>query len=529
MTYGRRSLAWLGLGVGLFLGCRKESAGRAETVLPPVEPSVLVVRVVDERGPLSGVEVEVTSTRTSFSAGGTSGYLADTQSLRTDEDGWLRVPLRRPGETWPKSLPPRARSFALPSSEEVRVEVVTSEASGARTLAGLVAPGEIHLGDLPLAPMERIAAGRVLDLEGRPVAGARVHFRGPVARLATAQMSSLTLTPGRVTTGAEGDFVVYAPPGERPAPLRLLAREGERLSELVSVDPGAEDVLLRLSSGIGRLEGRLLLDREIPPERLRIGWQGEDLETWEWLEEGEALDDHWVRPDGSFSIRNPAGTYRLQVLLDSDVLAEHDGVRVEAGRTRTDPRLEPIDLRGKLHTFRLTLVPPGPPSSLRGLCLARGMGEPMGCYEHFEGSPTVISVHPRVDVELWVDGFRPTRVPNVHSDETVTLEPGWPIRLVLADHVPLPEPPVSWSVVLIDESPFFHLTRLTFESGEREVRGIATQHGEIELEWIRTEARGDELLESAWGGDREGPAQTIFVADVPDEQEFVLGWGPAPR
>ena len=60
MICGRHLFAWLGLGAWFLCGCGPgKSAGRAETALEHVEPSVLVVRVLDAHGPLSGAEVEV--------------------------------------------------------------------------------------------------------------------------------------------------------------------------------------------------------------------------------------------------------------------------------------------------------------------------------------------------------------------------------------------------------------------------------------------------------------------------------------
>jgi hypothetical protein len=132
-------------------------------------------------------------------------------------------------------------------------------------------------------------------------------------------------------------------------------------------------------------------------------------------------------------------------------------------------------------------------------------------------------------VELWFERFRPVTLEDVDGDRTVTLQRGWPVRLVLMDHVPLPEPPVSWTVVLRDEEIGFFPLRLAFAPGAREARGIVTRTGRFELDWVRVDASGDEVQASAWGGRREGPQQALVVRDATDEQVFEIAWVPAPR
>jgi hypothetical protein len=53
--------------------------------------------------------------------------------------------------------------------------------------------------------------------------------------------------------------------------------------------------------------------------------------------------------------------------------------------------------------------------------------------------------------------------------------------------------------------------------------------GRYELEWVRSEVSGDDVLVSAWGSRREGPAQLLVVQDASGEQTFEIAWVPAPR
>jgi hypothetical protein len=433
-----RSLSHLWLTGMALVACRpEESIGGAGPDLVPIEPTTLVFRVRDERGPLVRAELEVSIQQRLRSSPGANSF--SSQPLLTDDGGFLRCQLGAIETTAPY---------------EFLVTVATRDSYSQRT--GLVTHGEMRIDDLVLAPMPVLASGRVIDPAGNPVAGA------------------------------------------------LLSAPDD-----------------------GGFTGKILLDPEIPSESVQIQlygaepWPLEDLyhDLWEL----ETLPD----AEGAFLLlhRRP-GKHRARVLVDGLELFEIQDVIVPAGSIGTDARCDPLDLRGLIHVRRITLVAPSGMRELKGQFLVCRQGEGTGIWKAFEGSELlVLSPFEAQDIWLQGPGLRSFRLAGVREDRTVALEPGWPIRLVLMDGISLPEPPVSWSVVLYSKSSGPGYPPIQFEPGRREARSIAGETGELEVAWIRSES--DKLEEGPTRGGRFGwPRQTVEVRDVPGEQVLRLGWVP---
>jgi hypothetical protein len=520
------------LGALLASACSEPSAGAAETVLEPAEPTVLVLRILAGETPLADAAVEVETERVSRKRDGWACSISGSGAYALDGTGRLRVSIPAGTEVdWslehPFTLDPRR--FAPAVTEELRLTVRTDELFGALVLAEPLAPGEVELDPLVLRPLEVLASGRVLDEEGAPVAGAEVVL---------ASVPSRHMDTWRATTGADGAFAVRVPPGEVRDRLTLAAWKDGRFSAPHPVAPvapgapGATDVHLTLSVVPERITGRVLLDPDVPPERLSI--QLEPLEApYRQLALGRSPDVDFqvaLDTDGRFEMRCLPGEHRLRIFGGRrQDLAEDSVVHIGPGGA-ADERLASIDLRGRVRTFRLTLVPPDAGAEIVGSWFAYDPEEREGSLVPFEGeSVRIVTAHAEPDVELWFERFRPVTLEDVDGDRTVTLQRGWPVRLVLMDHVPLPEPPVSWTVVLRDEEIGFFPLRLAFAPGAREARGIVTRTGRFELDWVRVDASGDEVQASAWGGRREGPQQALVVRDATDEQVFEIAWVPAPR
>jgi hypothetical protein len=515
-----RASAWLACAATLLLACdARPSAGRAETVLERQAPSVFLVRVLERGVPLAGVELEVETTHTRR-----RGTYASVERATTDERGFLRVARDWPGEWRNPGFDPRAEHFVAGGDEELRLTIRDDDSAGVRTISGPLVPGETALGDLALEPLEVLVAGRVLAADGAPVAGAAVAFIGPEQVEATGLRTRVS---GRVTAGADGAFTVYATDGAADS-LRVVARDGERVSAVSVAERGERELELTLSATLERVAGRVLLDPEIPIERI-------DVQLWDDgrlssaiagdVDEGSAFQRP-LDPGGSFEFRCLPGEYRVRVVVDWHTdRTEIPDVRVASGTTDLT-----LDLRGRVRCFRLTLAPPASGAAVRGRYLAHVPGRREGRYVPFEGPDVLlVTVHPALDIELDVDGCRLVELTGVDADRTVALEAGWPIRLVLMDHIPLPDADVSWSVILRVEDEPRGSARIPFAPGEREARAVVSRAGRYELEWLRSELSGDDVLVSAWGSRREGPAQLLVVQDAPGEQTFEIAWVPAPR
>src|SRR5688572_23202711 len=303
------------------------------------ERSTLVVRVVDESGPVVRTELEVsvgTSWRTKAVAltdnrhlGPSGGHRGWSGQLFTDENGILRAPLVDPDQVKNPTRRLSVSDFGPMELEVVHLRVTTDDSSAGRTLAAPLPPGELELGDLALQPMTVVAAGRVIDAEGRPVSGARI-----VAR------NTETFLRLRATSDESGAFVLLST-DPVPEDVEMFAMIGERLSELQQTMAGSRDVSLVVSREFAGLTGSVLLDSGVPSDRVNILLRDARWNGYQLLEDRIDFD---CRPtaDGSFALhRMLPGTYVLRVHADRVELASLSVGTLRAGKVHT---LDPIDL-----------------------------------------------------------------------------------------------------------------------------------------------------------------------------------------
>lgn len=489
-----RSLSTLGLAVATSFACHEE-----ESKLLPIEPSMLVFRVVDEGGPLVRTELDVSIEQTILSD--RKGTTSSRAPMVTDDAGFLRCALAM---------------FESDDPIKFVVTVVSSDAYVKQV--DVIGRGEKRIDDLMLASMPVLAAGSVIDAEGQPVSGARV----------AAPLAGMCRT---AVTNENGEFVLHVPRELEPKAQLVTAALGERIGTVPGVREGVTGVVVTLDGRAGSFTGKVLLDDPIPSERIGVhlmpdGRWGLDGVLMEERSETEGVLD----PEGAFLFSHLIpGKFWLLVNVDGLELARLD-VIVEEGSIVTDPRCDPLDLRGKIHVIRLGLVAPTPESALEGYF---AVSRPEWGWSHvpFDGPDVlVLAPYEELDIQLVVQGFRSLRLEAVREDRTVNLQPGWPMRLVLEDDVLLPEPPASWSAVIFDKGePVF--PPLEFEPGAREARGIAGRTGEFEVGWIRHEDGADDVpwFAATRGGYHGWPHQMVEVRDVPGEQVLRLGWVPVPR
>lgn len=146
---------------------------------------------------------------------------------------------------------------------------------------------------------------------------------------------------------------------------------------------------------------------------------------------GEGWWGESVEEDGTFHYRGlDPGDIDLAVQLrngDGTMLVLLERIARGPDGTSDDPRLDPIDLRGKLENVRVTVkdhtgrrLPRVAVAKLR-----QGSGKPQGRRFGNDGEVTIVVRKdvPR-DVVVWADGYRPQRVTALAADREVTLEPG---------------------------------------------------------------------------------------------------------
>ncbi|MEW6072857.1 MAG: carboxypeptidase-like regulatory domain-containing protein [Planctomycetota bacterium] len=480
---------------------------RVEIALEELEP-VLVGRIVDEEGrPLAATRFAAKLRTVGSGYSGTSGT-----DVRTDGEGRFRYVLRgrRFVEgtrtlTLVPAIPPGAESTTEP--REVRLD-----------LSVVLPPGKRDVGDLVLAPVPLLVAGRVVDELGSALAEARVSLAiedRPDERFPLRWIPAGGVEPTR--TDGEGRFEIRGIP-DREGPLGLQAEhELHATGETVRFPPGDREAVVVLARG-GRIEGRILLDPEAPEVRVEAGAESADSDG-----RRSAIPD----ADGAFDVPSlRPGFYRVSVRLrrSDTIVREVPGVEVRPGEVTVDPRLAAVDLRGSLRRFVLAIVDPAgsPISDVWASHGAPGAGEEArGFASAREDGRVEIETHlPTVDIQLEAPGFRTTRLADVTSDQTVALLPAPAVRLVLADPAVVPG---EGHALLVELLPTASLERsrsnpVAFDArGEALVWAPGTGPHRLQLLFTRSADVRSGRFSLSWPA-----APTIDVAESDREQRFVL-------
>ena len=218
--------------------------------------------------------------------------------------------------------------------------------------------GEWQLGDLELRDVPVVASGRVLDPGGAPVNQAWISARIPSGDSWRNFNFVSTTGSSRLASDAQGRFAIRAI--DVPQALRLSAsRSGLGTSPTLDVVPGAEGIELVLEPEEdtaltrGSVYGSLRIDPDVPLLEIEVALQGPRGRR-DTLPLGGVFRIDKLHP----------GSYRLELSTADTELPLHtiDGLQVRAGERCTDPRLQGIDLRGRLRTLALRLqTAPGEP------------------------------------------------------------------------------------------------------------------------------------------------------------------------
>ena len=282
-------------------------------------------------------------------------------------------------------------------------------------------------------------AGRVVDTSGEPVGGAYVSWsrplRGEAGRVAW---------PGSVTVGAvalpDGRFRITSKRPDPDARLEASTRNGlfHEPRPLEQLDVNAEGELLLVMEPGAALTGRLKFDAGIDPSRLQVhawdqaGGAVPSRRAWYgWREVKVQPDGRFrlkgLRP-GRFTIRAGIGEVHTRARLVEDV-------DVVVGEN-SDPRLEPIDLRGMYRLFDLLVVDEaGQPvrASVRAFRNGVQNGRPFVFGPESLGvtgsGPIVLGEEPEAALLLQASEFFPVLLDPLNLPETVVLSRGFELEL----------------------------------------------------------------------------------------------------
>lgn len=198
---------------------------------------------------------------------------------------------------------------------------------------------------------------------------------------------------------------------------------GHALAMHGPVAPGSKQIEIALARG-GALEGRVLLEPGLPIAELTV-YAPEDR--------GGAPR---VVPDaeGRFRLEGVSpGMCSVAVLFDNKELAQLERVEIRSGETTRDPRLDPLDLRGRLERRRLVV------REARGreleivylTSMRSGVREWVrGIHPDSDGKIELFTA--RTESELWVgaSGCLPVRLDRDRDPCSITLRRGPRVRIV---------------------------------------------------------------------------------------------------
>lgn len=333
---------------------------------------------------------------------------------------------------------------------------------GARALS----LGNNDLGELVLGSSPVVASGRIL-VDGEPPRQVPQMFRfrlqiqraviteqrsGPTERWNYERNLSVTFLD-------EGRFEIHG--AAQPARYRLQVNGTEYLPvDPVEFSPGWEDLLLDLETGAS-LRAVLLLDRTFPMQNLWVRLAHTDGRVPEaepnpfMMIQRPYEDRLYGQPRGQeqgrhtfmWSALSP-GTYRFEVLPRGAraPLVTVEDVVITNGKN-DDPRLDGIDLRGKLRQVTVTVqdmngrrlanTNSGPPVVLLNDPTAE---EELQGFRAENGRAVILTAEPYLDLMVVSQGFKPKEVYGVREDTAVRLEPFSEIAVRIAGGLPaLPE------------------------------------------------------------------------------------------
>lgn len=324
------------------------------------------------------------------------------------------------GSVWPLGLEGQGCIYSFLLTKFIKGE--TPQTFLAKAEGILPKAGEIvELGELQPEARLPVVAGKVVDQEGEPIAGARVRFRdlqdgGP--RRGTSSFD------GGVLSGKDGRFEMLDYPGQGDFGLLASARKYAPATSDV-VRSGDLEVRIVLAPAL-RLEGQIIPAENLSAESLYL-----------FLHQGGELrpGSGGAQPDWSFSFNElQQSTCRLNISArngTTDFLVIDDLMPVQAGQP-ADVRLGSIDLRGVVRAFQL-----------------RAQGADGTSIDEFSGrsgdtwtSASAGVMDAVVDRSLeWLTvgapGYRPVDLRLDDLPETVVLERGLAVELVIPEGWPI--------------------------------------------------------------------------------------------
>lgn len=312
----------------------------------------------DDGSPAAGLECFIrhprpTDERAGFSRG-------EPPRFTTDESGRFVVPYGDAGEL-------RARVLVPTDTTRGRL-AYRPDLAAALTLPEPLTPGTHELGDLVLRPLATLVAGRVTTAAGTPLEGVEliVEFRDdyslpPVTSPNGAAVARGTARRIVAKSAADGSFAIHG--AETLETVRITARRVHVTLDPLDVAAYRTDVAVVFPTP-GWIRGRVLCDDGVPLERLEVSCAYDVIV--DGIRKATKIPRRPCRADGTFEIElDSAEPARVRVHAGAGagassvfelVGAKSSDAPPAATFAASDPRLESIDLRGRLRVIRGRVV-----------------------------------------------------------------------------------------------------------------------------------------------------------------------------
>ncbi|PCJ54234.1 MAG: hypothetical protein COA70_06270 [Planctomycetota bacterium] len=399
------------------------SGGKAVVTMSPVLSSPIVVgRIVNAQGMVGKYKtLEYFLTKN-------NRYLR-LAGFTTKADGTFRL-LLESKQALGGGL---AIQFSLPATSRKPKRLATVD------LSHIVGPGFYDLGDVVLDTAPILAQGRVINSVGNPIVGAEVtlEFQDDEG-IELSEDLGVSFWDTHVDvdekTDESGEFTIRgAVHGRR---FRVKAEHKSGLETVQNVVLGQIGIELRLGQA-RTVRGRVLLDSEIDPTLLEIVYGTPFAESERPYSDSPWLDllgpPQKLGVDGSFVLPG-LDSGQLTFVLRTNLL-EEELFRTESvpiGEGDAEQVLEEIDLRGKLHSYSLTvvddlgrMVPGAKVDTLYDFGFGFGSGHRQPFVFITLGSVPYITIT--------ADGWRDVEIENLSRDQVVVMLQGIPVQISLTN------------------------------------------------------------------------------------------------
>jgi hypothetical protein len=407
---------------------------------------------------------------------------------------------------------------AQPEAHDVSLDPAPILAPESESNAGRRAPpkatGEIESSNALLA------AGRVLDEEKNPVPSAHVEILDSIGKRTEStdkrEVMIESMKKGRVataTTDRRGHFEIRGT-SESDEPTAVASKAGY-FDSSQPFAPGSNHVEIVLRKG-GSIAGRLLVDPWVPLGKLTVKGTlvNPPVHTTPFF-------SMTIENDGRFSRTGlMVPTVHLSVRLADDPWEAFvlDDVAVRRPTEPPDPRLDPIDLRGKFEMLSVSVVDDlGIKRNGARVALRNSSAPQINCSRVTEdGHAEFLTRAGPHDIEVELDGFRRTQLTDVDGDQFVRLRKGIPVRITLKGQGSKSTASGRVAIALLSESdPPLRLGGLATFDDSRQATLTITVPGRYEVAWY-SERDGKKVLVSA------APVLMVDIRDRDELQELVL-------